>query len=192
MDTWKCPICNGRAPFDDLRLDGFFHQVLQSIRLPEDAQDIVLSSNGPWKASCSKDNDVQVDEIDLTEEVNVPLSGKSPPIEKNQPRRLMESCVTIKRLSNSELLWFMSQSSQSDEVKNSSLDLTEDEHLILDLSEEEDQVVDNISNCCHLLSPVTADEDLDEIPISAGLPFLEDVPNNEVIVIFSMISMKYK
>ena len=190
-NTWKCPICKGKATFDDLRVDSFFHQVLQSKNLPEDAQEIVLDSNASWKVY--EDIEAEINVIDLTEEddseEDTNLSARHPSMEKNQPRRMMLPYIKMKRLSKSELLWWlMPKAPHSDKENNTSPDPDEDE--IPDFSGDEVQVQDKDEvveiMTTRPIGPVAADEDLDKIPISTFQPFLEeDLPIQEVIVIFS-------
>ena len=221
MWLWKCPICNGKAPFDDLRLDGFIHLVLQSKRLPEDAQEIVLYANASWKPFCSKDV-AQIIEIDLTKDSeDIPSRIRHPSMEINQQRRIMQ--LKVKKMSQAEILQIMNQISQdpkSDEDQNecaedeipelseyddSSAEKSEDEFAdeaeVVDEEEvfdedefaDEDEVIETFTlTGAKMIAPVTADKDLDEIPISGSLPFLEeDVPIKEVTVLFSMLSIKY-
>ena len=47
-DKWQCPVCNQTAPFDTLMLDGYFTEILESRRLPDDEHEIVLQADASW------------------------------------------------------------------------------------------------------------------------------------------------
>ncbi|KAG8227512.1 hypothetical protein J437_LFUL002401 [Ladona fulva] len=51
---WICPFCDKQALYDNLVLDGYFHEVLQSKNLPPDCNDIQLHSDGSWSATVVK------------------------------------------------------------------------------------------------------------------------------------------
>jgi hypothetical protein len=40
--TWNCPICDSKAAFDTLLIDGYFQTILESTDLPKDENDITL------------------------------------------------------------------------------------------------------------------------------------------------------
>jgi hypothetical protein len=40
--TWNCPVCDSKAAYDTLLIDGYFQTVLESPDLPKDETDIVL------------------------------------------------------------------------------------------------------------------------------------------------------
>jgi len=46
--TWNCPVCDGKAYYDQLLIDGYFLDVLSSDRLPRDENEILLQKNGSW------------------------------------------------------------------------------------------------------------------------------------------------
>ena len=139
-NMWKCPICKGKATFDDLRVDSFFHQVLQSKNLPEDAQEIVLDSNASWKVY--EDNEAKIDVIDLTEEEDedTNLNVSHLPKKENQPKRMMQPYIKLERLSNIELLRPMSKAPQSEKENNASSDLDE----IPNLSDDQDELEEDV------------------------------------------------
>ncbi len=47
--TWNCPVCDAKAPYDQLLIDGYFQEVLQSKDLSRDENDIILEKDGTWK-----------------------------------------------------------------------------------------------------------------------------------------------
>ncbi|XP_063225083.1 E3 SUMO-protein ligase PIAS3-like isoform X1 [Bacillus rossius redtenbacheri] len=53
--TWMCPVCSMPCLFDNLMLDGYFQDVLQSPTLPEDALEIQLLQDGSWTAMSVKE-----------------------------------------------------------------------------------------------------------------------------------------
>jgi len=47
--TWQCPVCYGPALYQDLYLDGYFLDVINSKELPEEENEIILNQDGTWK-----------------------------------------------------------------------------------------------------------------------------------------------
>jgi len=47
--TWNCPVCDSKANYSDLLIDGYFQETLESKDLPEDENDIILEADGSWK-----------------------------------------------------------------------------------------------------------------------------------------------
>jgi len=47
--TWNCPVCDSKANYSDLLIDGYFQETLESKDLPEDENDIILEADGTWK-----------------------------------------------------------------------------------------------------------------------------------------------
>ena len=47
--TWNCPVCDSKALFSDLLIDGYFAEVLESKDLPSDENDVILEADGTWK-----------------------------------------------------------------------------------------------------------------------------------------------
>jgi len=45
---WMCPVCNKPAQHQNLMIDGFFMELVQSDRLPPDEHEIVLHNDGTW------------------------------------------------------------------------------------------------------------------------------------------------
>ncbi|XP_059078425.1 E3 SUMO-protein ligase PIAS1-like isoform X2 [Tigriopus californicus] len=47
--TWNCPVCDSKALYDTLMIDGYFLEVLESAELPKDENEIILERDGSWK-----------------------------------------------------------------------------------------------------------------------------------------------
>jgi E3 SUMO-protein ligase PIAS1 len=45
---WMCPVCNKAALYENLLIDGYFSDVLNSKRLPTDEHEIVLQNDASW------------------------------------------------------------------------------------------------------------------------------------------------
>lgn len=48
--TWTCPVCNKPALYDNLVIDGYFQNVLDSPLLGEDCLEIQLNKDGSWSS----------------------------------------------------------------------------------------------------------------------------------------------
>ncbi|XP_017770658.1 PREDICTED: E3 SUMO-protein ligase PIAS1-like, partial [Nicrophorus vespilloides] len=46
--TWNCPVCDKPALYDDLDIDGYFQEVLNSPQLNSDINEIQLHKDGSW------------------------------------------------------------------------------------------------------------------------------------------------
>ena len=42
--TWNCPVCDSKALYDNLMIDGYFQEVLESPMLPKDEKEILLEN----------------------------------------------------------------------------------------------------------------------------------------------------
>ena len=40
--TWTCPVCDSKALYDNLLIDGYFQDVIKSERMPKDDNEIIL------------------------------------------------------------------------------------------------------------------------------------------------------
>lgn len=96
--TWTCPVCNSKALYDTLLIDGYFQEIIESKTLPCDENEIILERDGTWnpvpkeddkpKAGTSSggarsnsaengdDGDVAV--IDLSDDEDIPLPPGQP------------------------------------------------------------------------------------------------------------------
>lgn len=52
--TWKCPVCDQSALFDNLLIDGYFLDVINSPKLASDENEILLQKDGSWTLSAKK------------------------------------------------------------------------------------------------------------------------------------------
>jgi len=90
--TWNCPVCDSKANYSDLLIDGYFQEVLESKELPEDENDIILEADGSWKqvpkeedkeaaavAAKQKAEEKEVDCIDLSDDDEGTLPPRPPP-----------------------------------------------------------------------------------------------------------------
>ncbi|XP_034246203.1 E3 SUMO-protein ligase PIAS3 isoform X2 [Thrips palmi] len=46
--TWVCPVCDRECLYDNLVIDGYFQEVIQSGKLPGDSHEIQLHPDGSW------------------------------------------------------------------------------------------------------------------------------------------------
>lgn len=82
--TWNCPVCDKPALYDNLVIDGYFQEVLNSSKLLPDVNEIQLLQDGSWEnlvskkekdkekseakvAANSQDRKIDVDTVDLDE-----------------------------------------------------------------------------------------------------------------------------
>ncbi|XP_068981333.1 E3 SUMO-protein ligase PIAS2 isoform X4 [Bombus flavifrons] len=93
--TWNCPVCDKPALYDNLVIDGYFQEVLNSKKLLPDVNEIQLLQDGSWEnlvlkkekdkeksetkvITNSQDRKIDVDTVDLDE------SNLTPPKEKKR------------------------------------------------------------------------------------------------------------
>merc|ERR1712008_316627 len=57
--TWNCPVCDSKAMYNDLLIDGYFQEVLESKELPEEENDVILEADGTWKPVPKDENPAQ-------------------------------------------------------------------------------------------------------------------------------------
>lgn len=46
--TWKCPVCDQPALYENLLIDGYFLAVINSSKLESDENEILLHKDGSW------------------------------------------------------------------------------------------------------------------------------------------------
>ena len=80
--TWNCPVCDKPALYDNLVIDGYFQEVLNSKKLLPDVNEIQLLQDGSWEnlvpkkekdkeksetkvITNSQDRKIDVDTVDL-------------------------------------------------------------------------------------------------------------------------------
>lgn len=62
--TWNCPVCDKPALYDNLVIDGYFQEVLNSNKLIPDGNEIQLLQDGSWEnLVVKKDKDKDKSEI---------------------------------------------------------------------------------------------------------------------------------
>nr|CAH8832446.1 unnamed protein product [Trichobilharzia regenti] len=89
--TWNCPVCDVKAPYDDLIIDGLFLEVLRSKRA-QDLDEVIFHADGSWSSiSGHMMSNNQIVEHDAD---NM-LTSESPTcVDYNQPYTLQESPYT--------------------------------------------------------------------------------------------------
>lgn len=50
-ETWKCPSCKNRVRFEDIEIDGFLLNILQSPNLGKECKNIIIQKDGVWRQS---------------------------------------------------------------------------------------------------------------------------------------------
>ena len=60
--TWNCPVCDSKAMYNDLLIDGYFQEVLESKDLPEEENEIILEQDGSWKPVPKEDREKEAEE----------------------------------------------------------------------------------------------------------------------------------
>lgn len=48
--TWKCPVCDQSALYENLIIDGYFLEVINSPKLASDENEILLHKDGSWSS----------------------------------------------------------------------------------------------------------------------------------------------
>ncbi|KAG6799678.1 E3 SUMO-protein ligase PIAS3 isoform X1 [Apis laboriosa] len=91
--TWNCPVCDKPALYDNLVIDGYFQEVLNSKKLLPDVNEIQLLQDGSWEnlvlkkekdkeknetkvITNSQDRKIDVDTVDLDESSLTPQKEK--------------------------------------------------------------------------------------------------------------------
>ncbi|XP_072395892.1 E3 SUMO-protein ligase PIAS2-like isoform X2 [Diabrotica undecimpunctata] len=59
--TWNCPVCDKPALYDNLCIDGYFTEVLNSPLLPSSCNEIQLNKDGSWCVQTSEKPNAKVD-----------------------------------------------------------------------------------------------------------------------------------
>ena len=60
--TWNCPVCDRKALYDDLLIDGYYQDILDS-KKTIDEENVILEKDGTWKPVPKEDKDVDKDKI---------------------------------------------------------------------------------------------------------------------------------
>jgi len=53
---WDCPVCNTKAQYDDLLIDGYYQEILES-KLTRDEENVILEKDGSWKPVPKEDEE---------------------------------------------------------------------------------------------------------------------------------------
>lgn len=69
--SWKCPVCDQPALFENLTIDGYFLNVINSQNLGSDEYDIQLHKDGSWSSfACNvKDEKKELSQKDTQKEL---------------------------------------------------------------------------------------------------------------------------
>eukprot|EP00794_Sanderia_malayensis_P009945 gene9945-10965_t len=69
--NWTCPVCDQKAHYDQLIIDGLFTEILQG---SPDSNEIVFAADGSWKLFCENDQDIKPS---ITTIVGTPCASKT-------------------------------------------------------------------------------------------------------------------
>ncbi|KAJ8673121.1 hypothetical protein QAD02_004383 [Eretmocerus hayati] len=106
--TWNCPVCDKPALYDNLTIDGYFQEVLNSNKLLPDVNEIQLLQDGSWenlvlKKEKDKDKSEKIEvtkspskqdvdvTVDLDETKDVPSTPSAP---KDKKRALVIDLIS--------------------------------------------------------------------------------------------------
>lgn len=67
--TWSCPVCDKPALYDNLVIDGYFQEVLNSPLLPSDCNEIQLHKDSSWSTPVVEKKIMKTDKIDDSIEI---------------------------------------------------------------------------------------------------------------------------
>ncbi|XP_046752380.1 E3 SUMO-protein ligase PIAS2 isoform X1 [Diprion similis] len=106
--TWNCPVCDKPALYDNLVIDGYFQEVLNSNKLLPDGNEIQLLQDGSWenlvvKKDKDKDKDknqvnAEVKSLQKVETLDLDESTNPSPMSPNEKKR----AVVIDLISDSD------------------------------------------------------------------------------------------
>jgi len=98
--TWLCPVCDKSILYDNLAIDGYFSDILNSPLLPSDSMEVQLNVDGTWtvimqvkKESAGNGNGSNAEaktpkqehNIETVEEGELELVCEAPPTKKKAP-----------------------------------------------------------------------------------------------------------
>ena len=72
--TWNCPVCDRKAFYDDLLIDGYYQDILDS-KKTIDEENVILEKDGAWRPVPKEDKDGDKDKA----------NGKSENQSQNSP-----------------------------------------------------------------------------------------------------------
>ncbi|CAH8462179.1 unnamed protein product [Schistosoma turkestanicum] len=91
--TWNCPVCDGKAVYEDLIVDGLFLEILNSKR-SQDLEEIIFHADGSWSALGEEMASNQSENANNVNNNSNNLSEPSPCTDYNQLYSLQESPYT--------------------------------------------------------------------------------------------------
>jgi len=53
---WDCPVCNSKALYDDILIDGYYYEILDS-KLTRDEENVILEKDGSWRVPPKEDDE---------------------------------------------------------------------------------------------------------------------------------------
>ena len=56
--TWNCPVCDRKAPFEELVIDLLNQEIIKEIG-GSDCEEVVFAADGSWKKVSNKDDNVK-------------------------------------------------------------------------------------------------------------------------------------
>jgi len=98
--TWVCPVCDKSILYDNLAIDGYFSDILNSPLLPNDSMEVQLNVDGTWTVilqvkkesagnqsavSETKPTRVVEDNVETVDEGDLELVCEAPPAKKKAP-----------------------------------------------------------------------------------------------------------
>ncbi|XP_011496212.1 PREDICTED: E3 SUMO-protein ligase PIAS2 [Ceratosolen solmsi marchali] len=105
--TWNCPVCDKSALYDNLTIDGYFQEVLNSTKLLPDVNEIQLLQDGSWenlvlKKEKDKDKSDKIEvspnhsklDIDVTVDLDESNHTPSTPALKEKKRALVIDLIS--------------------------------------------------------------------------------------------------
>jgi len=60
--TWNCPVCDRKALYDDLLIDGYYQDILDS-KKTIDEENVILEKDGTWKPVPKEDKEGEKDKV---------------------------------------------------------------------------------------------------------------------------------
>jgi len=90
---WDCPVCNSKALYDDILIDGYYYEILDS-KLTRDEENVILEKDGSWRPVPKED------EEDSNNKKSGSKSTNSSPVknaakEANKDAEAPEVCVDL-------------------------------------------------------------------------------------------------
>ncbi|KAJ1530595.1 hypothetical protein ONE63_005477 [Megalurothrips usitatus] len=89
--TWICPVCDKECLYDNLVIDGYFQDVIQSGKLPSDSHEIQLHPDGSWTTLVTVKKEKKVQPVDKNETVEIIDDLEIIPADEDTKPALQES-----------------------------------------------------------------------------------------------------